>query len=824
MAAHFEFGLSDMRPRPAGTLFRQVLGLSIIALIASCSGGTTDAYGAERDSSTYAVVFEATKGSPEQFYRSGPWSVGGPIEGKPFFSKGGGGTQIKMAADLIASWDPSQAVPGCTVAVKVEIVGNSPASLFEASGGWQIGLRYRYNLRYGWHSFKWEGPVPVPNVALDFGWNCPPSGFLPFTFDSTLVCLSQHGDLSGWCLGGGTGGAAGTCLVSPNLFSWVSVSTPCIPLPLYVDSDGFSIGFPIPPCVAVEGSAGANFGRCVFFNEETFSVFDQGAGQSFNTFTDTVTYDIPIPCEYATPSNESRVLGFTAGPYNANSLVEKFVLLRAEPNGGACAFKVVDFTVTGNVGGCISFLDDTWQPDLNEPSAEFEITIVDPEVTDISPSGGSIATDFVQPVPIDWSTSWGAPDKCGCFAKVFYQVKDTLSGTWGGWQSAHPESSEIWNSGHWDWQAPPSALCQYSRLRIELLDPQKRKLAETVADSFLVEPLATAIAVNLPSSDSAYCTDNPIPVEWTFAGGCNATQSFDISLLRSGGERQIFAQGLPFGLSPAAYNASVGFYASGDSAARVVVDRVDAGNILSSDTSAAFHLAKTPTLYLSTDSLVLVDSLATQFFDVTGVNGWAPSCGLQYTQVFFEFDYVPSGSPLVSFQNGSYTLPGTYAPVPLVAGADTTFSFALNSNFADPAKRDGAGVADMLIVWMTSYPFPFEQSRDTLWIIAPDFSVSTPDLPEILGEFRLIRNVPNPFTAQTSIHYALPGSEAVEISIYDLAGRLVRQLVERTESAGNHRIEWDGESDSGRRVSPGVYFIRMVSGNNRDTRRVVMLR
>lgn len=72
-----------------------------------------------------------------------------------------------------------------------------------------------------------------------------------------------------------------------------------------------------------------------------------------------------------------------------------------------------------------------------------------------------------------------------------------------------------------------------------------------------------------------------------------------------------------------------------------------------------------------------------------------------------------------------------------------------------------------------------------------------------------IDNSPDPFYTATTIHYNLPASGRVNVGVFDAAGRRVRALVARTEAAGAHLALWDGRTDKGERVKPGVYFARI---------------
>jgi hypothetical protein len=84
---------------------------------------------------------------------------------------------------------------------------------------------------------------------------------------------------------------------------------------------------------------------------------------------------------------------------------------------------------------------------------------------------------------------------------------------------------------------------------------------------------------------------------------------------------------------------------------------------------------------------------------------------------------------------------------------------------------------------------------------------------------------PNPFNPSTEISYFVAQQGIVRLAIYDVRGRLVRELVARTvQSVGIKRVSWDGVSDSGSRVASGVYFARLEVPGVSKTRRLVLLR
>lgn len=90
---------------------------------------------------------------------------------------------------------------------------------------------------------------------------------------------------------------------------------------------------------------------------------------------------------------------------------------------------------------------------------------------------------------------------------------------------------------------------------------------------------------------------------------------------------------------------------------------------------------------------------------------------------------------------------------------------------------------------------------------------------------RLDQNAPNPFNPVTSIGYSVANDGArVRMSVYDVAGRLVRDLVDGTATAGVHTARWDGTDAAGRAVASGIYFVRLSVGGWTDSRKMALLK
>jgi hypothetical protein len=97
--------------------------------------------------------------------------------------------------------------------------------------------------------------------------------------------------------------------------------------------------------------------------------------------------------------------------------------------------------------------------------------------------------------------------------------------------------------------------------------------------------------------------------------------------------------------------------------------------------------------------------------------------------------------------------------------------------------------------------------------------------PELPLSFELDQNYPNPFNPSTTIDYFIPEGESIQtrLKIYDLRGRLIRNLVDTEKESGLYSIHWDGRDEQGQQVSSGVYLYRIDAGEFISTRKMVMV-
>jgi hypothetical protein len=107
--------------------------------------------------------------------------------------------------------------------------------------------------------------------------------------------------------------------------------------------------------------------------------------------------------------------------------------------------------------------------------------------------------------------------------------------------------------------------------------------------------------------------------------------------------------------------------------------------------------------------------------------------------------------------------------------------------------------------------------------------VENEDVLSVPKDFILNQNFPNPFNPSTQIRFALPVNSAVKISVFNLLGEVVKEILNNDLNAGLHTVIWNGDDKSGNKVSTGIYFYELkatgVDGNQfNQIRKMVLLK
>lgn len=96
--------------------------------------------------------------------------------------------------------------------------------------------------------------------------------------------------------------------------------------------------------------------------------------------------------------------------------------------------------------------------------------------------------------------------------------------------------------------------------------------------------------------------------------------------------------------------------------------------------------------------------------------------------------------------------------------------------------------------------------------------------PESVADYLLLKNYPNPFNPSTKVIYNVPEEGIIKLSVINLLGEEVAELVNTVKPPGSYEIFWHGQDDSGRMQSSGIYIIKLQTKSSIKTKKVTLLK
>lgn len=91
-------------------------------------------------------------------------------------------------------------------------------------------------------------------------------------------------------------------------------------------------------------------------------------------------------------------------------------------------------------------------------------------------------------------------------------------------------------------------------------------------------------------------------------------------------------------------------------------------------------------------------------------------------------------------------------------------------------------------------------------------------------DFMLVQNYPNPFNPTTTIAFSVPQTEKVTLKVYNLMGKEIKTLVDRSMVQGRHLVQWDGTDKLGNKVTSGTYLYLLRIGHQQLSKKMVFLK
>ena len=107
-------------------------------------------------------------------------------------------------------------------------------------------------------------------------------------------------------------------------------------------------------------------------------------------------------------------------------------------------------------------------------------------------------------------------------------------------------------------------------------------------------------------------------------------------------------------------------------------------------------------------------------------------------------------------------------------------------------------------------------------ILHPMLDETSDNVP--VNESTLQQNFPNPFNPETTISFNLPSADVASLIVYNIKGEKVTTLASETLTAGDHSYIWQGKDDNNLPVSSGIYFYQLVTSQQTETRKMILLK
>lgn len=154
-------------------------------------------------------------------------------------------------------------------------------------------------------------------------------------------------------------------------------------------------------------------------------------------------------------------------------------------------------------------------------------------------------------------------------------------------------------------------------------------------------------------------------------------------------------------------------------------------------------------------------------------------------------------------------------------GTKMTPGLPTGDQFFPDAIEDGRGGA--IVCWTdyrSRYQVVYAARIDTTGIVT-----SLHDEEHFVRvSFQLKQNFPNPFNPETTIEYYLPQRTAVTLKVFDSLGREIVTLVKEEQESGKHQVMWSGIDKHGQRVASGLYFFQLITPNQREAKKSILLK
>jgi hypothetical protein len=196
--------------------------------------------------------------------------------------------------------------------------------------------------------------------------------------------------------------------------------------------------------------------------------------------------------------------------------------------------------------------------------------------------------------------------------------------------------------------------------------------------------------------------------------------------------------------------------------------------------------------YLHPDSIDIQPGAGTDYWYDSLVVNYPPPAGMDW--------YVYEGTESHVYLGGITNVTATYQLTTGAAGNYNIGYYVNNADlhFNDPDYTGDISLDNAIVVGVTG----IEDEQDGL-----------------ANGFALAQNFPNPFNPSTTIRYQLNERGLVNMSVYDLTGKKVAELINSVKNAGSHEIKFDATD-----LPSGVYFYKITAGSSVQMKKMILMK
>jgi cyclomaltodextrinase len=200
---------------------------------------------------------------------------------------------------------------------------------------------------------------------------------------------------------------------------------------------------------------------------------------------------------------------------------------------------------------------------------------------------------------------------------------------------------------------------------------------------------------------------------------------------------------------------------------------------------------------------------------------------------FGKYSTVVTNSPdtVFAFARVADSLPALV--VSNLTGGQTTFSFSIDSTLFNllPAKQYylndlmNGSVYPVNRTSIRNFTMSLSSFQTAVMILADTaFITSVGVPPNVAQTYSLFQNYPNPFNPTTTIRFVSPSNGFVALTVYNILGQKVKELINEYRPMGTYQVVWDGKNNDGATVASGVYFYTLKVNNFIQTKKMLMLK